>query len=313
MEHGLRSRSEAELRLKALAGGLKPHSPTQRDCTPTPQRLCHPIDGASRPWRPSALIRFSCLVHLGAVAASVMKPRILPWAVAAVAVNHLLFGIGGLSPKASWLGPNLSRLPITAREEGVVAITLDDGPDPEVTPRVLDLLDRYRVTASFFCIGARAVRFPEIGQEIARRGHAMENHSYHHYRRFALLGPAAIRRELTETQAALNRLAGRRPCFFRAVAGLRNPFLEPALCRSGLRLVSWTRRGFDTLDRSPRRVAARLTRGLRAGDILVAHDGSSARTRAGVPVVLEALSRVLDSIAENGLRAARLDYVIRDE
>jgi peptidoglycan/xylan/chitin deacetylase (PgdA/CDA1 family) len=195
----------------------------------------------------------------------------------------------------------------------MVAITFDDGPDPEVTPRVLDLLDRYGVAASFFCIGARAVRFPDIGREIVRRGHVVENHSYHHCHRFALLGPASLRRELAEAQAVLTGLTGRRPRFFRAVAGLRNPFLEPALCRSGLRLVSWTRRGFDTLDRSPRRVAARLTKDLRAGDILVAHDGGSARTPSGVPVVLEVLPRVLDAVAERGLRAARLDSLIRDD
>jgi peptidoglycan/xylan/chitin deacetylase (PgdA/CDA1 family) len=194
----------------------------------------------------------------------------------------------------------------------VVAITLDDGPDPEVTPRVLDLLDRYRVAASFFCVGTRAGRYPDIGREIVLRGHAVENHTYHHHRRFALLGPAAIRRELAETQAVLTGLTGCRPRFFRAVAGLRNPFLEPALCRSGLRLVSWTRRGFDTLDPNPRRVAARLTKGLRAGDILVAHDGNSVRTPSGVPVVLEALPRILDSVAEVGLRTARLDALIRD-
>jgi peptidoglycan/xylan/chitin deacetylase (PgdA/CDA1 family) len=305
------SRSEAELRSKALPGGARP-LPLKQPARKSTEAPGHPVEGVSRPWHPSSLIRISYLVHLGALAAIVAESGILPRAAAAVAANHLLLGLGGLSPKGSWLGPNLSRLPLAARMERMVAITLDDGPDPYVTPRVLDLLDRYRVPATFFCIGARAVRFPDIGREIVRRGHAVENHSYHHYRRFALLGPAAIRRELAETQAVLTDLTGRRPRFFRAVAGLRNPFLEPALCRSGLRLVSWTRRGFDTLDRNPRRVAARLTKGLRAGDILVAHDGGSTRTLSGVPLVLEVLPRVLESVAERGLRAARLDSLIRD-
>jgi peptidoglycan/xylan/chitin deacetylase (PgdA/CDA1 family) len=194
----------------------------------------------------------------------------------------------------------------------MVAITFDDGPDPQVTPRVLDILERYGFAASFFCVGNRAARYPDICREIVRRGHALENHTQHHYHRFALLGPGAIRRELCACQAVLTRVSGRRPGFFRAVAGLRNPFLEPVLCRFGLRLVSWTRRGFDTLDTDPRRVASRLTNGLRAGDILVAHDGSSARMASGEPVVLEALPRVLDSVAENGLHPVRLDSPVLD-
>jgi peptidoglycan-N-acetylglucosamine deacetylase len=312
MEHELRRRSENERRSQALSGGFSTVPVTQLVPRPA-EDPCHPIEGGSRPWRPSLLIRISYLAHLGALAATVVEPGILPRAIVAIAANHLLLGIGGLSPKRSWLGPNLSRLPIAARQRRMVAITFDDGPDPDVTLLVLDLLDRYGVSASFFCIGARAARYPDIGQEIVRRGHAVENHSYHHYHRFALLGPASLRRELSKSQAVLTDLSGRRPRFFRAVAGLRNPFLEPALCRSGLRLVSWTRRGFDTLDRSPRRVAARLTKDLEAGDILVAHDGGSARTASGAPVVLEVLPRVLDSVAERGLRAARLDALIRDD
>ena len=312
MEHELTGRSEPERRSKALSGGFGTAPLTQPVPRPA-EDPCHPIEGGARPWHPSLPIRISYLVHLGALAATLVEPSTLPRAIGAIAANHFLLGLAGLAPKGAWLGPNLSRLPISARKKGMVAITFDDGPDPDVTPRVLDLLDRYGVAASFFCIGAQAVRFPDIGREIVRRGHAVENHSYHHYHRFALLGPASLRRELAEAQAVLTGLTGRRPRFFRAVAGLRNPFLEPALCRSGLRLVSWTRRGFDTLDRSPRRVAARLTKYLRAGDILVAHDGGSARTPSGVPVVLEALPRVLDAVAERGLRAARLDSLIRDD
>ena len=83
------------------------------------------------------------------------------------------------------------------------------------------------------------------------------------------------------------------PRFFRAPAGLRNPFLEPVLARESLQLVSWTRRGFDTVNGSARAVLGRLTRRLRAGDILLLHDGHAARTAAGTPVILEVLPRCL--------------------
>jgi len=264
-------------------------------------------------WHPTLLIRASIVLHLLAVIVLTADPGQWRWVLGAVLVNHALLTLLGLWPRSHWLGPNWTRLPAGAAARNEIALTIDDGPDPIVTPQVLDMLDRYATQATFFCIGHKAARYPDLCSEIVRRGHAVENHSQHHHHHFALLGPSGFRRELQTAQDTLTRITGQHPWFFRAPAGLRNPFLEPALCRSGLRLVSWTRRGFDTLDRSPRRVAARLTKGLRAGDILVAHDGGSTRTPSGVPVVLEVLPRVLDSVAERGLRAARLDSLIRDD
>jgi peptidoglycan/xylan/chitin deacetylase (PgdA/CDA1 family) len=87
---------------------------------------------------------------------------------------------------------------------------------------------------------------------------------------------------------------------------LRNPFLDPVLARLGLRLASWTRRGFDTVTRDPDKVARRLLRGLGAGDILLLHDGHAARTGSGAAVVLEALPRVLDALQAHGLRSVTL-------
>ena len=77
-----------------------------------------------------------------------------------------------------------------------------------------------------------------------------------------------------------------------------------------LRLVTWTRRGFDTRHRDAARVAARLTRGLAAGDILLLHDGHAARTASGRPVVLEVLPRVLDAIAKDGLAPVTLRHAV---
>ena len=108
-------------------------------------------------------------------------------------------------------------------------------------------------------------------------------------------------REIARAQARLADVAGDAPRFFRAPAGLRNPFLAPVLDRLGLRLVSWTRRGFDTVRREPAGVLARLGDGLAAGDILLLHDGNAARTRGGRPVVLEVLPALLER-----MRAARL-------
>ena len=81
--------------------------------------------------------------------------------MSAIAANHALLTAMGLWPRSTWLGPNLVRLPEAARARGEIALTFDDGPDPEVTPAVLDLLDERAVKASFFCIGDRARANPD--------------------------------------------------------------------------------------------------------------------------------------------------------
>jgi hypothetical protein len=91
--------------------------------------------------------------------------------------------------------------------------------------------------------------------------------------------------------------------------GLRSPLLDPVLHELGLRLVTWTRRGFDTRHQ-PAAVTAKLVGGLRAGDILLLHDGQCARTPAGTPVVLEVLPRVLDAAAAAGLHPVTLQHAI---
>ena len=135
----------------------------------------------------------------------------------------------------------------------------------------------------------------------------MQNHTAHHRHDFSFLGPRRYAAEIARAQAMLHGITGETPTCFRAPAGLRNPFLAPVLHRLGLRLVSWTRRGFDTRERDPRRVLDRLTRDLAPGDILLLHDGNAARTAAGRPVVLEVLPRLLERFATDGLHAVTLN------
>ena len=259
-----------------------------------------------RPYRPSALVRGSLGLHLAAGLGFAARPHLWPWALGAVVADHLILTAAGLWPRAGLLGPNLTRLPADACARAEVAITIDDGPDPEVTPALLALLESQGARASFFCVGERVARFPHLVRDIAARGHTIENHSQRHLNRFSLLGPRALAAEIGRAQECIAAAAGTAPRFFRAPAGLRNPFLEPALAHAGLQLVSWTRRGFDTVSREPARVLARLTRGLAAGDILLLHDGHAARTAAGVPLALEVLPRLIAAARRAGLTPVTL-------
>jgi peptidoglycan/xylan/chitin deacetylase (PgdA/CDA1 family) len=260
-----------------------------------------PTPESPRPkaWRASAFLRASLAWHLGAAATVVARPALWPWALGAVVTDHLLISAAGLWPRSQLLGPNWTRLPAAAGD--AIALTIDDGPDPEVTPPVLALLGAHQARATFFCIGERVRQYPQLAREILAAGHGLENHTERHSMRFSLMGPGAITDEVRRAQESIQGATGEVAQFFRAPAGLRNPFLEPVLVRQNLRLVSWTRRGFDTVSGDPKRILARLTNNLAAGDILLLHDGHAARTGAGTPVILEVLPRLLDTLA-----AARL-------
>ena len=253
-----------------------------------------------------AYVSASVAVHAAAGLAALIAPAAWPWALGAVAANHLVLTGAGLWPRSTWLGRNWSSLPAAAAARREVAITIDDGPDPEVTPAVLDLLDAHSVRATFFAIASAAARHPALCREIVCRGHSVQNHSDRHSHGFSLLGPRGLAREVGAAQARLADITGEAPRFFRAPAGLRNPFLAPVLDRLGLQLVSWTRRGFDTVRREPEGVLARLARGLAAGDILLVHDGHAARTVTGEPVVLGVLPALLARCADAGLHAVTL-------
>lgn len=255
-------------------------------------------------WQPAPLIRATLALHVLALIVIIAAPAQWRWAVAAVLANHALFTLVGLWPRSHWLGPNWTRLPVAASARNEIALTIDDGPDPVVTPQVLDMLDRHATQASFFCIGEKAARYPDLCREIVRRGHAVENHSQHHRHNFSLLGYASIKRELQAAQDTLTAITGQRPLFFRAPAGLRNIFLDPVLARLDLRLASWSARGFDTRITDVERVKNRLLRDLQPGAILLLHDGNAARTSQGSPVILDVLPAVLAAA-----RAANLRFV----
>jgi len=251
-----------------------------------------------RSWQPAPLTRLSILVHGAGVVVLVADPASWLWIVATLAANHLVLAVAVCLPRSRLLGPNLSRLPAAAAARHEVSLTFDDGPDPRTTPQILDLLDRHGAKASFFCVGEKAAAHPAIVKDIVRRGHSVENHSYHHSYAFACFGIARMSREIELAQQALHDITGRAPGFFRAPAGFRSPLLDFVLSRRGLSYVSWTRRGFDTAPGDHARVLGRLTRRLAPGDVLLLHDSS--------PAALRVLPALLDELTARGLKSVSL-------
>lgn len=261
------------------------------------------FSAAPRPFRPTALHIGTVAVHVGAAATVIAAPPLWPWAAAAVLANHLFNGALTFDADGQLLGPALTRLPPALAARGAIALTFDDGPDPEQTPWVLDQLDRAGARATFFLIGAQVAREPRLAREIVARGHAVENHSYAHAPLSGFWGPRRWRRDLSAAQAAIEDATGVTPLFFRPPFGVRTPLIEPALAACGLHNVMWSARAFDTVVRDPLRVANSLARQLTPGAIALLHDGVAVRRRRGASVLREALPRLLDAIRDASLHS----------
>ena len=258
-------------------------------------------------WRGTPILLFSTGLHLFCAVLTLLNPALWEWTLGAVIANHLLiFATVVLWPGSRLLGPNMRRLPTAAALRGEVALTFDDGPDPVVTPQVLDLLDQYGAKASFFCIGNKVSAYPELTREIIRRGHSVENHTNSHPHGFPFFSPTAMQHEIDSAQTAIHATTGVTPVFFRAPMGFRNPFLAPMVERAGLRYTNWTRRGYDTFAKSAEPVWQRLQRGLAAGDILLLHDGRSLVPHNEVPIILEVLPRLLEHLHTLNLKSVAL-------
>ncbi len=188
-------------------------------------------------------------------------------------------------PWSRGFGPVITHFATTEPE---VWLTIDDGPHPESTPQILDLLDRFGARATFFVVGKRVEEFPGVALEIVARGHTVANHSTTHpVRSFWAAGPGRTRVELDRCAGALAR-AGVRPLpYFRPPVGLKNPWLHAALAERALACVNWSSRGYDRilkLDTAVRRIA----RQIQPGAIVLLHDGDFRSVRV-VERVLENL------------------------
>lgn len=235
-------------------------------------------------------------VHVALLGLWLGSPAVTAALLGGYAALHAVVAWGVLHPRSRLFGPNLARLSTDAR---VVALTFDDGPHPSVTPQVLDVLRAERVRATFFLVGKWVVRHPELVRRIVEEGHEVGNHSYGHSYRFWALSPAKLEREIASTQVAIEAAAGVRCRWFRAPVGMKSPWLRRALDRHGLRLVSWDVRFLDRCPVDSDRLTRRLRRRVRAGSILVLHDGHD-RKRVGNPSVVRCLPEIVAALRALG-------------
>ncbi len=245
----------------------------------------------------AALLGFALLAPLLSLGFALRGASV--WlALAPLFFSHLLILYATLVPNCQWWGPVFTRFHTTAPE---IWLTIDDGPSPTHTVKMLDLLEQYEARATFFVIGARAEKYPHLITEILARGHSIANHTYTHPGgSFWCAGPARIGHEIDRGAETLRSTADRAAHFFRAPAGLKNMFLHPALRRRGLGLIGWTVRGLDTVLRDPAAVTARIAKRAKPGAIIVLHEGH--RTQRAPGFHPSCLEQTLQTLTARGFR-----------
>ena len=180
----------------------------------------------------------------------------------------------------------------------VVALTFDDGPDPIYTPRILDILKKNNVKATFFIVGRHAEKYPDIVKQIAADGHDIGSHSYSHPINLVVLSRDKMAQEITKTEEAIYKACGVRPYLFRPPRGLYNRALTDQLKARKYTLVLWSLSSRDWQEPSFKEITWRVTTGIKNGDILLFHDsgslivsegGSRESTIAALPFVIKEL------------------------
>ena len=161
-----------------------------------------------------------------------------------------------------------------------IALTFDDGPDPDGTPAVLDALDRLGVTATFFMLGAQVVRYPEVAAAVVAAGHEAAVHGFTH-RNHLTRGPVDVCRDVTRAASLVAAATRTSPVWFRPPYGVLGSTSLVAARRAGLRPVLWTAWGRDWEDRTAAQVAATVQRQLTSGGTVLLHDSDCTTRVAG--------------------------------
>lgn len=219
-----------------------------------------------------------------------------------------LLADGILRPSSSLLHPTLSH---GSRESRCVALSFDDGPDPEVTPLVLDTLARYGARATFFTIGRSVEAHPQLARRMAAEQHELGNHSWAHSRSQNFFGPQRQLREIERGAQAITGLTGSRAQpLYRPPMGLKSPPLAWAARQLGLTVVAWSLHSRDTHGDDPQRIAQRVLEKIRAGDIVLMHDGHDLPGRHR-PACALALPQILQGLRDKGLRCVTISELLR--
>lgn len=191
----------------------------------------------------------------------------------------------------SWRADVIAYVPV---KQKLVALTFDDGPHPDFTPRILAHLKHHRVKATFFMVGKKMEAYPEIVKEVVAQGHVIGNHTYDHPHNIEGDSPAEIIRELEKCEELIERFTGKRTLLFRPPLGRVDGTVVTIAAEEGYQTILWTVCADHHDAPTPELMAQRVLKGVRPGAIILAHDGSfpsRIKDVEATPLIIEELKR----------------------
>lgn len=211
--------------------------------------------------------------------------------IAFATLFFFILSLGVLFMKYNYFLRSVNRI-----KNDFVLLTFDDGPDPEKTPKILDILAKHNIKAVFFMVGNRAEQHPELVKRVVAEGHIIGNHSYAHNNFMSLFSKKNLRADIEQNQVVLEKLTGRKTPFFRPPIGYTNPKYAQVLKEMQLTNVGWTLRSYDSVYKEPNKLVERLLSKIAPGSIVLLHDN--------LQVTVDALEDFILQATANGIKFA---------
>ena len=209
---------------------------------------------------------------------------------------------GAFHRNSPLFGPALGRI---SGDRKVVALTFDDGPNPDATPLILDTLAEKGVRATFFVLGSHAERWPELVLRMSQEGHQLGNHGYFH-RKLQFRSPFYVSRDIRLGIRAIKRAGAPAPRYFRAPHGFRSPWTTPIARAYGERTVGWSLGVWDSDRPGVDEIVRRTLEGVSPGSIVLLHDGDGYNPDGDRMQTAAALPHIIDRLKDQGYEFATL-------
>ena len=222
-----------------------------------------------------------------------------------------LFAYHGVNPRSRFYGKVCSN---GDRNRLRIALTFDDGPNEPYTSQVLDILEQYRIKATFFIIGQNARRYPETCRRIVAAGNVIGNHSYHHVKSLCLRRGRTVARDIEMAHQAIYECTGLEPTLFRPPHGFRSPWLMRTVHSLGYTVVTWDNMTTDwNAEKSGDEIMLAILGRAKPGGVIVLHDGRDTRLRYDRSHMLQALPFVIETLMERGFEFVTIPELLESE
>jgi len=175
-------------------------------------------------------------------------------------------------------------------KKGCVVLGFDDGPDPEMTLKILDILEEHNAKAIFFLIGKNAIKYPDIVREIIKRGHVIGGHTLHHPANFGTIGLNRVEEEIMGGINAVEGIVSQKITLFRPPLGVSNPIIAAIVKKYNLQVVGWNIRSYDTINKDAQKMLHRITHKIKGGSSILLHD----RVKNTVEILPDILKDIQD-------------------